>query len=263
MGWTSLHRDQGMTDRAFFEREFPVTLTEKGEILDCATVASVFYAAVRSKDTGKVWGMVVLTQRAPGEYNFRYKELSESSSGDYQCPARIINLLTPLPACHHDEEYCRLCGVLVTLADGQWISEARPGTDPAHAGPRCRIRPLGAAAPDGGYPFHEPGGTPPCLTCDARDWRERCLVNAEITASARARAKAVRPGTFVRFASTLQFTGGDELDTFIFEARSTFRAPGTNLRYRIPNWRTRQYEVIDPPGTTTAEPPAGPPGTLF
>jgi hypothetical protein len=237
-----------MTDRAFFEQEFPGMLARYGEILDCATVASVFYAAVRQKDSGNVWAMIALTRRDGSYYNFSYKEMADTMGpAEDGCPVKIIDLLTPLPDCRHDQEYCQLCGAEIAPGNGQWLSRARPGQHPEVAGPRCYSGYLyGAKAPDGGKPFHEPGGIAPCSTCSARDWRDRCRANAEASAAARARAKAVRPGSFVRFASPLRFQG-DVLDTFIFEARSTFRAPGKDLRYRIRNWRTRQYEVIDPP----------------
>jgi hypothetical protein len=60
----SLLSDPGTTDREFFETEFPNTLTRDGEILACATVRSVFYAAVRTRETGQVWALVVLLHRS-------------------------------------------------------------------------------------------------------------------------------------------------------------------------------------------------------
>jgi hypothetical protein len=51
----------------------------------------------------------------------------------------------------------------------------------------------------------------------------------------------------VRFARPLLFADGHERDTFVFVARSTFRAPDSGIRFRIPNWRTAySYEVVDP-----------------
>jgi hypothetical protein len=254
MGWTSLHREAGMTDRAFFEQEFPTTLTRDGEILDCATVQGVFYAAVRNKKTndvdqeGTVWALVVLTQRAGGHYNYSYKEMSDSSGPtEARCPARILDLLTPLPECSHEQEYCKLCGREITPDADRWVSHARPGQRTEVAGPRCWSGyPHGAKADDGGAPFHQPGGTAPCSTCWAREWRRRCRVNAERDARARARARKVRPGTRVRFDRLLRFEDDAWLHTFVFVRHSTFRDPDSGRLYRIPRWRTAyEYEVVE------------------
>jgi len=67
MGWTTLHRNPGMSDREFFETEFPNALTRDGEILACATVGRVFYAAVRTRESGQVWALVVLLHRAQAD----------------------------------------------------------------------------------------------------------------------------------------------------------------------------------------------------
>lgn len=257
MGWTSLHREPGMTDRAFFEQEFPTALTRDGEIVDCATVHGVFYAAVRRKkgtdagEEGTVWALVVLTQRASGHFNYSYKEISESSGpGEARCPARILDLLTPLPECNHEQEYCELCRNAITPESDRWVSHALPGQHPEVAGPRCYSGyPYGAQADDGGAPFHRPGGTAPCGPCWAREWRHRCRANATREAQARARARAVTPGTLVRFARPLRFHGGETRDTFVFVRRSTFRAPDREgARYQIPRWRTNYpYEIISTP----------------
>jgi hypothetical protein len=96
MGWTSLHREPGMTDREFFENEFPTMLGERGEIVACATVGFTFYAAVRQHDTGETWALVVLTQRRRGYENFFYKEMSEAAGpGDTSAPAAVLDALTP------------------------------------------------------------------------------------------------------------------------------------------------------------------------
>jgi hypothetical protein len=238
-----------MTDREFCEQELPNALTKQGEILDCATVGSVFYAAVRKKDSGEVWALVVLICRSGDYFNCTYKEMSDRSGPvEDRCPVRIVDLLTPLQECSHDREYCRLCIAEITPADGQWLSHARPGQRPEVGGARCYSGyPGDAKAPDGGAPFHEPGGTASCSTCWARDWRDRCRANAEREKRARTRARTVRPGTCVRFARPMRFGNSEERDTFIFETRSTFRAPNSDRRYRIPRWRTDyDYEVVGP-----------------
>jgi Domain of unknown function (DUF6927) len=96
MGWTGMHREPGISDRAFFEAEFPLGLKRDGQILDCATVSNTFYAAVRDHADGKVWALVVLMQRVRGEFNFCYKELDEAMGpAEDRCPVRILDLLSP------------------------------------------------------------------------------------------------------------------------------------------------------------------------
>jgi len=248
MGWTTLHRDPGTTDREFFETEFPTTLARDGEILACATVRNVFYAAVRTRESGQVWALVVLLRRSRAGvgswYNFGYKEMDERMGpAEARCPARVLDLLSPLPDCRHEQDYCRLCGIEITASGDQWASEARPGQVPEVAGPRCYsgfVAPSGWVRGDPG-PFHEPGGTAPCGTCWARNWRQACRA----TAGRQAQARAVRPGTQIRFAHPVRFASGDVLDTLVFEGRSTFRAPDGQKRYRIRNWRTAyRYEIL-------------------
>lgn len=99
MGWTGLHREKGLTNREFFEREFPNTLTVHGKVVADATVKGVYYAAVKgtADDPDKVWALVVLTRRAPRSYyNFLYKELDEDMGpGDAFAPAKVLDALTP------------------------------------------------------------------------------------------------------------------------------------------------------------------------
>lgn len=95
MGWTSMHREPGQSDRAFFETEFPQTLTVQGEIVACATVNSVFYAAVRNHADSRVWALVVLIKRTRDYYNFTYKEMDESvGPADHGAPAAVLDALT-------------------------------------------------------------------------------------------------------------------------------------------------------------------------
>lgn len=101
MGWTNTHRPRGMSDRAYFEQEFPTMLTRHGSIVACATVRSVFYAAVRNADTaphepGRTWALVILIKRGGGRYNFWYKELDETCGpGDHDAPAAVLDALSP------------------------------------------------------------------------------------------------------------------------------------------------------------------------
>lgn len=101
MGWTTMYREKGLSNDEFFRREFPTTLTERGTILDSATIGGVYYAAVKGSHNSpdEVWCLVVLTARYPRAadgLNFGYKEMSDTMGpAEDRCPLRIIDLLTP------------------------------------------------------------------------------------------------------------------------------------------------------------------------
>jgi len=106
MGWTGLHRQPGLSDREFFEREFPIALGEHGQIVACATRPGmdgnrVFYAAVRNNPDaphapGQTWALVVLTHRSGGYHNFAYKEMGETMGpAEDDAPAAVLDALTP------------------------------------------------------------------------------------------------------------------------------------------------------------------------
>lgn len=138
MGWTGMHRPKGETDRAFFEHELPFTLGKHGRIVECATVANVFYAAVKNNDDapfypGLTWALVVLMQRGRGEFNFHYKELDETMGpAEDRCPERILDLLSPTD--HHWaapwRERCRAYHAARkakgTIRVGEWVRFTAP-----------------------------------------------------------------------------------------------------------------------------------------
>jgi len=105
MGSTGTTRRAGLTDRAFFEQEFPEMLGRQGAIAACTSLRTsgewsrVFYAAVKNNDTasykpGATWALVVLMQQA-GQ-TFYYKEMDESMGpAEDECPANILDLLSP------------------------------------------------------------------------------------------------------------------------------------------------------------------------
>ena len=236
MGATSLHREPGLTDRAFYADE---ALRGAGEILDYATIGGVFYAAVRNLKDGSVWALISLQRRRGSSSrgcNFTYKAMHETAGpGEARCPTRILALLSPLPDCTHLEDYCRLCSRPVTFDGQNWLSEAEPGQVAGLTGPRCYSGyPYGSEAPGGGRPFHEPGGVAPCSTCYAREWRQRCLSFASRAAAAR---RAI-PGTKLKFARPIRFADNVREDTFELVGRSTFRRMSDGVRVRIPSWRT-------------------------
>jgi len=93
MGWSTYHRPAGQTDREHFQGEVREGLT----ILDSSTIKNVFYAACRDEKTGEVFALVYLIQRNPKDYfNFGVKAMDETVGPCYyDCPARILDLLTP------------------------------------------------------------------------------------------------------------------------------------------------------------------------
>jgi len=94
MGWTFYDRSKGESDRAHFEREL-LDGTDY-EIVECATVDSVFYAAVRTITTGDVRAMVVLMDRTHDDFNFGYRELDEDAGPvSADAPAAVLDALTP------------------------------------------------------------------------------------------------------------------------------------------------------------------------
>jgi hypothetical protein len=99
MGWVSYHRPEGETDRAHFQRE--LLSTPDYEIVQCASVNLVFYAAVRTISTGEVWALVVLMRWTRGRFNFAYKDLDETMGpAEADAPAAVLDALTPT-----DNEY--------------------------------------------------------------------------------------------------------------------------------------------------------------
>lgn len=94
MGWTTQHRDKGITNEDFF-----LAMYDKGTRIHASgTVANVFYAAVESpREPGIVWGLVALTNWAPNDYfNFGYKDMSEDMGPrEHRAPLNVLNALTP------------------------------------------------------------------------------------------------------------------------------------------------------------------------
>lgn len=93
MGWTSLHRERGVSNADFFAE----LLGERRRILDSHTEGhSEFYAAVETVETGEVWAFVALMQWTRGDFNFTYKDMDETCGpGVDSCPARLLDMLTP------------------------------------------------------------------------------------------------------------------------------------------------------------------------
>lgn len=118
MGWTGLHREKGLSDREFFEKEFPIGLTQRGRVLECASTFEAFFAIVENgPDAGSYsnqrWVLVVLKTWGRGYYNFHYKDMDEAMGpcGTY-CPPKFleaVECLVPTPPNESAAEWRRGC----------------------------------------------------------------------------------------------------------------------------------------------------------
>jgi hypothetical protein len=104
MGWSYYHatkyKSNGSVDR---KAEIDHSgWGDKLEVLKSSMVGSTYYAAVRNKETGKVWCAVFLTATVGKDhFNFGYKDMCESMGPtEAKCPVGILNLLTDT-----DDEY--------------------------------------------------------------------------------------------------------------------------------------------------------------
>lgn len=243
MGWTFTHREPGMTTEQFFRNE---GLGGSGStILKSAVVGNAFYAAMKNADDaksepGRVWAFVALITWTSSYHNFGYKDMDERMGpNEASCPARVLDLLSPLEECDHPETYCINCSSEIFAEGDQWVSRAKDGQTPEVNGPRCYSGYRTSAIPaDGGRPFHAPGGTGYCSTCSAREWRASCRVTADRAAAAR----TVKAGTTVRFTRPIEFRSGAKLTELTFEKGSTFTNGG--CRYSVTGWRQMKFEVV-------------------
>jgi hypothetical protein len=93
MGWTSfpMHRPV----KEWFKDEWSGDIYE---VIDSALVKrNTLYGAVKKKDTGEIFCAIFLIRWSRNYYNFCYKDMTEhSGSYQYDCPKKIMKLLTPL-----------------------------------------------------------------------------------------------------------------------------------------------------------------------
>lgn len=94
MGWDFHHEVAPYNRREILKKELN---TEKYEVLKDALVGSVWYAAIRNKETGNVYAAVVLTKIHKNDYcNFGIKWMDDSVGPYYyDCPKNILDLLSP------------------------------------------------------------------------------------------------------------------------------------------------------------------------
>ena len=97
MGWTFTNKPKGETIKDFFTKEF--TQNGRTGVIDCAVVnrRTAYIAYKPFSGDSKVFAIVcVLDYRPRDYYNFGYKDMDESMGPcESECPARILNLLTP------------------------------------------------------------------------------------------------------------------------------------------------------------------------
>ena len=233
MGWTWQHRDKGITTRQFFAD----LMGSDYEILASGMTGSTFYAATRNVKTGEVDAFVALTARSKDWFNWGYKDMDERMGpNEASAPAKVLDLLSPLPECHHEKTYCKLCDQEIAQdAEGQWVVEQRENLRTECAGPRCYFRVSGTERP-----LHQPGGHGYCGIESARQWRAACRQRlARIEAS-----KSVAEGQIVKFPRALTFRSGHESDRFRFVGKDTFRGVLDIGLYRIPGWREMDFEIL-------------------
>lgn len=247
MGWTSYYREPGQSDVDHLRSELFSNGCQQ-ELLAGATVHTTFYGACRDKRTGEVWALIVLQHRgrasAYGE-NYSYKDMTETMGPvESECPRRILELLSPLAECQHEDQWCKWCGSqIVEGLGGVWIVEPREGMREECAGRHCYsgYRSDAPRDPIAGRPFHEPGGTPSCSTCWAREWRQRCWSNIH----KRELAPRLTKGDTITFARAMTFSDDVKEDTFTLVNgkrnwwsragdRHTVRLPA---RSRWPEWQ--------------------------
>jgi hypothetical protein len=176
MGWTVMYDHPSSADAYFREQ-----LADGYTVLESATVnLSEYYAATRDNSSGTVDCFVAMIRWSRD--SFGYKDMSESMGpGICNAPAKVLDLLSPLPECSHEQRYCRHCGAEITRADdNQWWSYAKEHQHPGVTSPRCYSGyRVASHTPQGGPPLHAPGGTAPCGICWARNWRQECRQNLE------------------------------------------------------------------------------------
>ena len=101
MGWTSLHKDYGMTVDEFFEKEFESTdfkFASKGALVNM----SEYYRAVYIPSKKQYFALVCRVHfERDNYYNFSYKDMDESVNPYYyNCPARIMKIVEQSEPCN-------------------------------------------------------------------------------------------------------------------------------------------------------------------
>jgi len=188
MGWTGTHRDPKTPLADFYAAEF-----ESLELLATATVnrGQEFYAAARVRETGEVFGLVVIAHlhgrgdaSDPDNYfNITFKSMEESMGPVVTtCPLRIIDLLDK-------------------LAPVQPTVNTHDADLTAKIGPRT-----------GAY-----------------EWRQRCRDYVEAAGRAKRNRAAIQPGDVIEFERPFGGGAGSHF-VAVIDCRGEIRFRGENGR---------------------------------
>jgi hypothetical protein len=247
MGWTFIHDYKPASADSYFRGEFG----ERYTVLDSTTVnLTEYYAATRDNDSGDVSCFVAMIR---WERNaFGYKDMDECMGPVIDnCPGRILDLLTPLPECSHEDQYCRFCRAEITgPVAGRWLSHAKPHQHAEVAGPRCYSGYPVSAEREDGAPFHEPGGMARCTVCYAREWRQRCRENVARRAERRrllTDSSAVRLVDAERYALPPDLATDPTFTVVRTGRRLTFRHGFTHYRFS----RSAQWQRAEQTGASS------------
>lgn len=92
MGWTGGQLEGPFSARAAIAFECGDEFAER--VIDAALKGNVVYAAVREHNGDQVFGLVLYTERHAGVL-YTKAVTEEMGPGDFDCPARILALLSP------------------------------------------------------------------------------------------------------------------------------------------------------------------------
>ena len=125
MGWTAGALSQPFTARAAIE--FDLGAEFAARVIDTVRYGTVIYAAVRSRDSQEIWGLVLLAERRDGI--LYTKPVSEDMGpAEDRAPARILDLLTE-PSNDHARQWRERCRARLAQPrprKGQTVVFAKP-----------------------------------------------------------------------------------------------------------------------------------------
>jgi len=127
MGWTAGQLQGPFTARAAIE--FDMGAEFAARVIATMRYGTVIYAAVRSRDSQEIWGLVLLAERRDGL--LYTKPISEDMGPvEDRCPARILDLLTE-PSNDHARRWRERCRARLAKPrprKGQTVTFANPLT---------------------------------------------------------------------------------------------------------------------------------------
>lgn len=190
------------------------------EVAAAALVGTAFYAVLRFRspqrpEFGAWYGSVDLV--AFTREGFGYKDMTESMGPcEATAPLHILAALDRLAP--HPPLSADTVAEIERLTAEQEAAQGR-----AYLALGARIHEL------------DPYGT-------ARAWRAACREHH----ARQALGRQVRPGTRLKFRTPIRFQGGASLDTFTLVAygKDRFFQGEDGGYYRIPRWKTREFEVL-------------------